>query len=158
MEEHRAIFLGRNTVFIAWTKIEGKQTFFKIPNKWVPFISKWQPVLSNVKRHMEMNYQERTLVDLNTGRTDEKVRIYHFDVDNFEAYYADMNPSNERLLRSLHAERDMLFAIVDGMDKLLKNGMDADRFMAHFKDQHDFYVNQIKPGYMFNPQLAEKKK
>lgn len=149
MEEHRAIFLGRNTAFIAWVKMEGQQAFFKVPNKWFPFISTYRPVLSGVRKEMEMNYEERRLISLDEGRTDEVVRIYHFDVDTFERYYADANPAVQRLINSLTMERDILFQLMKEAEAYIKGMTSKELFMEHFKEQYDYYTN-LKPGFMYN--------
>lgn len=158
VEEHKAIFLGRNTVFIAAVKVEGQTALFRVPNKWFPFISSFRPVLSNVRKEMEQNYEERNLINLDSGRTEEKVRVYHFDVDTFERYYADANPAVRRLINSLTQERDILFQMTKEAERYAKGMTSKDQFVESFKEQYEFYVNNIKPGYLFNAQNDGKDK
>ena len=155
-EESRAVFLGRDTVFFGWVSIENNTVYTRVPNKKLPFLFKKLPVLSNVKDHME-DYEERTLISLNEGRTDNKVRIFPFDLDTFEPYFSSMNPSIKRRIKSLEKERDFLFQYAKELEEIVNLTGNQDLLKRKFKTEYDFYQN-LRPGYTFNTQPEKKTK
>lgn len=157
-EESRAVFIGKDTVWIGWVKEEDDTVFVRVPNKAMPFMSKYRPILSNVKDHMS-DYQEKVLISLNDGRGDEKVRVYPIDLDTFESNFVDINPRVKRSIESLHAERNFLYGMVKEMEGMLKTAGMHDLLKMKFKDEYGYFTS-LKPGFMYNDndKKGDKKK
>lgn len=157
IEEHRAIFEGRETTFIGWFKEVNNTIFTRVPHKWFPFIKTWRPILSNVKHYMNKGYQERKIIDLNKGRTGVRIRVYPFDLDTFTPYFPMMNDADKRLLESLTVERDFLFSIAKEMEQIIKTAGMEDKLKGKFKDDYNFFTS-LKPPYVIDKHEDKKKK
>lgn len=151
----RGLFIGKSCVAIGSFRQDDKTLCAKTPSKWMPF-AKHKPILSNIHKHID-NYEERILVNFAEGRTDQKIRVYPFDIDTFEPYYPMMNSELKRTVESLSAERDYLFQRLMEMEEILRvAGMD-NLVKEKFKQDYDYFT-QLRPGFTFNKPDGGKKK
>jgi hypothetical protein len=153
-EEHKAIFLGTETVHVGVFKIEDEKVFLQ-QKTWLGFRKNWIPVLSNVNGHLK-TYEERHLITCADGRCDDKIRIYFYDLDTFKAFTSMTNARAERALASLEAENNLLFQKVSELQEMSSNG-NIMQMQSRLKDLWD-WTNKLKPTYISPTGDKDKKK
>lgn len=153
-EDCKAVFIGKETIWIGNVREKGSVVSVRVPNKFLPVFSRFRPLLSNVKDHMKV-FQEKILISLNEGRTDERVRVYSIDLDTFEKNHADFNGRLLRDYEGLVAERNFLYGMVKKLEDLLKTqGLD-DLLKTRFKDDYTFFTG-LRPGFLYNKDDKKK--
>lgn len=153
-EEFRAVFKGKMTSAMFWCKREGDSLLIRKPNKFLPFLSKYVVVLSNIGQYLD-KYEERILIDPNDGRTEIKIRFYNFDFDTFERDFSNGNVLMERTIDSLSVERDLLLQENQELKSYTRDTGNNDVMRRRIKDDHSFWTG-LKPDYSFNQNKDDK--
>ena len=155
-DETKTIFLGKNSVFITYTKKEGNKFLVKKINKTFPFLSKWVVIFHNLKDHLDA-YEQRVLFDLEGGRTKELIRIIYMDFDTLEPNCNQYNPSLLDENRSLKLQLNSNFQREVEIKELLSISNNDAKLRMKIKDIMDFN-NSIKAQFTPNTNHDQKKK
>ena len=144
-----AMFKGPKKIFFGWFKIEEDTVLVRKHNKWFPFKTNFVPLISNLKKHLKQ-YQERFLVDLNEGTSNDVVRCYSFDIDTFEPDFADIDRHSKLLIQSLEKERDYLYYYTKELENIISLSGNKDLIKTKFKEEHTFFTS-LQPQFPFKP-------
>lgn len=155
-EPHKALFIGRKTVFVGTAKVEDNKLMLRKP-KFGGFSSEWQTIHGAVDLEKYEKFQEKQLFDVNQGRTERTIRVYFVDLDSGEEYAPMMNTDAELRINSLMTERNTFMQKYFEAMNYIEDSEVKDQFKAQFKAEYEFYQN-MKPGYMFNNKDKGKKK
>ena len=153
---HPATFIGRTTILNTVAQVDDGVVKGLRKNRWFPWASKPVPILSGVKEYMD-KYQERLIIDLRCGYREEKARIYFLDADSCTPFSSVMNPTQLLELEDAKAERDFLFNQRNKLKDILKQLGHDDLWRAMVKDEHDFYVNKMRPSFLGGNKQNKKK-
>lgn len=104
MSEFKAIFIGAETVFQTWIKIEDDTIYYKPKG----LFSSYQPLLGNIDKELLEHYQTFSLFDPEQGVVNDNVRVYFFDVKSLKPFMPGVDQETVRKLKSLRGQVDFL--------------------------------------------------
>lgn len=145
-EEFKAVWSGNGSFKSGLFKYDDGHLFIKKRRKFLFWLKEWVLIVGNVKDKIH-DYELKHVLSMGTGRTDETVRMYPYDLDNLNAHWSNFNDDIKRRLTQLRIERNYYKKLFADMKKIVYSGGTTDMIKKRMHEEHKFYTG-LRPSYV----------
>ncbi len=157
-QKFQAVFKGAGSACLYFCKVTDEGgLFIKVPRRLFPLLTRWRFVAGNMKDKMTV-YEERPRFSHHLGERGDMIRFYNWSLEDYEADYSQINSELLREIESKRAHASFLAMLVSQLKDIMDRAGINDRIRGDVLNDHQFYVNELKPIYLPPPKTTKIKK